>query len=262
MSSNAKFFYFNLIPQDDTEITVSSGGENPFYPVSNLKHPHALKTFRSTSSATSILVFDFQTAVTADHFLAVGSSIGTLDLTAVTIEANALDTWGSPAFSTTVTDIDYGANFASKAFSAAQTYRYWRITLVGSSGTVEVGKLFLGSAVQLASNNVAIGFEHGERDLSTVVIGRYGQRFIDIITDVKTLKGNIGLMTKAEQETIRAIYAYCGKSLPLWLIMDPDETIVSNKDYLSGYFYFVDRPSFTNDFYGLYSTSFGLEEAK
>ncbi len=112
--SNAKFFYFNFITQDETEITASSGGEDSFYPLTNLKHPHALKTFRSSTSGTSVLVFDFQSAATVDSFLAVGSSLSTLDLTSVTIEANALDSWGSPAFSTTVTDFDYAANFASK----------------------------------------------------------------------------------------------------------------------------------------------------
>ena len=259
--SNAKFCYFNLLVQDETEITVSSGGENPFYPVSNLKHPHALKCFRSSTSDTSVLVFDFQTAVTFDTFLAVGHRLTSLGITAVTIEANALDSWGSPAFSTTVTDFDYTANFASKYFSA-QTYRYVRLTLVGTSGYVEVGKLFLGSAVQLTSNNVSIGFEHGSEDLSTVVKGRYGQRFIDSITDVKTFTGTIGLMTIAEQATIRAMYDYCGKSLPLWFIPDPSEIIISNKDVLSGYYYFTDRPKFTNDFFGLYTTKFSLEEAK
>lgn len=261
MAANSKFFYFNLITQEETEVEVSSGGENAFYPVSNLKHPHALKTYRSSGSATAVLVFDMQSAVTADHFLAVGSSIGTLDLTAVTIEANPLDVWTSPAFSTTVTDFDYAANFASKSF-AAQTYRYWRITLVGTAGYVEVGKLFLGSAVQLASNNVAIGFEFGSEDLSEVVKGRYGQRFIDEITDVKQLKAAINLMTTAEQATIMAMWDYCGKKRPLWIIMDPDEAFIANKDVLSGYFYMGERPRFRNDFYGLYSTEFELEEAK
>ncbi len=258
---NAKFGYFNFVTQDDTETTVRSGGEDPFYPLSNLKHPHALKTFRSTSSATSVLVFDMQSAATIDSFLAVGSSIGTLDLTAVTIEANALDTWTSPPFSSTVTDFDYSANFASKFFTA-QTYRYWRLTLVGTADYVEVGKIFLGSSVSLTSNNIDIGFEHGQRSLSTTVTGRYGQRFIDTIPGVKTFKGSIGLMTMAEQATIEEMYAYCDVSEPVWLVLDPDELIVTNKDVLSGYFYFAERPSFKSDFFGLYSTSFGLEEAK
>ncbi len=259
---NARFYYFNLLTQEETTATISSGGEDAFYPVSNLKHPHALKTFRSSGSVTSVIVFDFQTAVTADTFLAVGSSIGTLDLTAVTIEANATNVWSGPAFTTTVTDFDYAANFASKTFSAAQTYRYWRLTLTGTSGYVEIGKMFLGSAVTLASNNISIGFEYGSEDLSETVKGRYGQRFIDVITDVKTFSGSIGLMTTAETETIEDMYTYCGTSEPLWVVVDPDELIVINKDVLSGYFYFKSRPKFTNDFFGLYSTEMELEEAK
>ena len=261
MSSNAKFCYFNLIAQDTTEIAISSGGENPFYPVSNLKHPHALKTFRSSTSVTSVIVLDFQNIVNVQAFLAIGSSIGTLDLTAVTIEANALDIWTSPAFSYTVTDFDYTENFAS-AFFATQSYRYWRLTLTGTSGYVEVGKLFLGDVTQFTSNNVSIGFQHGREDLSTVVKGRYGQRFIDVITDLKQFKGSIGLMTLAEQATLAAMYDYLGKSTPFWFVPDPDQLIVDNKDRLSGYYYFTERPQFTNDFFGLYSSQFELEEAK
>lgn len=259
--SNAKFAYFNLVTQAETEISLASGGENPFYPLTNLTHPHALKTYRSSGSATAVVVFDFQTPATIDTFLSVGSSIGTLDLTDVLIEANATDSWTSPAFSTSVTDFDYQANFASKFFTA-ETYRYWRLTLTGTAGYVEVGKIFLGSSVSLTNNNVAIGFEFGEDDLSEVVKGRYGQRFVDEITDVTTLKGSLSLLDKDELDTIKGMFDYCGKSRPVWVVTDPGELIVNNKDMLSGYFYFVDRPRFKNDFFGLYSTSFELEEAK
>jgi hypothetical protein len=258
---NAKFCYFNLITQDETEIDLSSGGEDAFYPLTNLMHPHALKTYRSSGSVTAVIVLDFQTAATFDSFLAVGSSIGTLDLTAVTIEANATNVWTSPAFSTTVTDFDYAANFASKFFTA-QTYRYVRLTLTGTADFVEVGKLFLGSAATLTSNNVSIGFKTVTRDLSTVDVGRYGQRFIDEITDQRQFTGSIGLMTTTEQATIQAMYDYCGTTRPVWFVLDPDELILANKDVLSGYFYFTERPGFTNDFFGLYSTQFTLDEAK
>jgi hypothetical protein len=260
--SNSKFFYFNLLTQPETETTVTEGGENPFYPVSNLKHPQAVKTYRSSSGTSAKIVFDLQTAGTVDAFLAVGNSIGILDLTSIVIEGNALNEWATPAFTVTVTDFDYVANFASKLFAAPQTYRYWRISFEGTSDYVEVGKIFLGSSVSLTSNNIAVGFEHGSTDLSTTIKGRYGQRFIDSITSVKNFKGSIGLMTLSEQNTIREMYDYCGTRNPVWLVVDPAETIVVNKDTLSGYFYFAKQPQFSNDFYGLYSTTFELEEAK
>ena len=260
--AHAKFFYFNHLVQDETEVTVASGGENPFYPVSNLKHPHALKTFRSSSSATAVIVYDFQTAVTFDSFLALAESVtGNLDLTAVTIEANATDSWGAPAFTTTVTDFDYEEGKASKFFTA-QTYRYVRLTLVGTSGYVEVGKLFLGPAVQLESNSLAIGLEFGDDDLSQVSVGRYGQRFVDVITDQGELSGEFQLLTKDEAETMRTMFNYCGKTRPVWLMVDPDEGTWNNKYVMTGYFYFTKRPKFRNEFYGLYSAPIDLIEGK
>jgi len=259
--ANAKFFYFNYIVQDETELSVSSGGENPFYPLTNLKHRHALKTFRSSSSVTSVIVMDCQAAVTVNSFLAVASSIGTLDLTAVTIEGNATDSWVSPAFSTTVSDFDYVEGKASKFFTA-ETYRYWRLTLTGTAAFVEVGKLFLGSSVSLDTNNISIGFDFGKDDLSEVSRGRYGQVFIDEITDLETLNGQFQLLNTTEQATIQAMYDYCGKRNPVWLMVDPDEGIIANKDVLFGYYYFMDRPKFKNDFYGLYSSNFSLYQAK
>ncbi len=257
--SNARFAYRNNVTNDATDIQISSGGENPFYPLTNLKDPQACKTFRSTD-ATSVIVFDFGYVANVTCVLALGHSVLGLEFLTCTVEANSHDSWGAPAFSTSLTDIDTEENFAS-VFFTAKSYRYWRLTFTGSS-YVELGKIFIGDYLELTSNNVAIGFEHGKRDLSTTQKGRYGQRFIDTITDVKGFKGTIGLMTVAEQVSVAEVFNYCGISNPLWFIPDPGEAVISNKDALSGYYYFVERPSFTNDFFGLYSTSFQLEEGK
>lgn len=260
MTSNARFAYRNYVMNEGTEVSVSSGGEDPFYPLTNLQDPQICKTFRSTGS-TVVLVFDLQFVANVTCVLGVGHSINGLGFTTCLIEANPLDVWTSPGFSHTMTDIDAGNNFAS-AFFSAQSFRYWRLTFGGVSDYAEIGKLFIGDYLSFDNNNVAIGFQHGKRDLSTTVKGRYDQRFIDTITDVKTFKGTIGLMTIAEQSDMADVLDYCGTSNPLWFIPDPDQVIVSDKDRLAGYYYLVERPPFTNDFFGLYSVTFDLEEGK
>ncbi len=260
--SNSKFMYFNLVDQATTGLSVVSGGQDSFYPLSNLQQPQACTTFRSTTGQlTSVILIDCGAASLANAFMAVGSSIGTLELTSVTIEANATTDFTTPAFSTTVTDFDYDNNICSHSFTDT-TYRYWQITFEGGSSYVEVANVFLGESQSLTNNNIAIGWTFQNVDRSDVSTGRYGQKYIDRINSQKLITASIRLLDKDEFDVINEMYEYCGRTRPVWLIIDPSELILNNKDFFSGYFYFGQRPAFVNDFYALYSTEFVLEEVK
>jgi hypothetical protein len=260
-NTNSKFFFYNLVTQSPTELEVVSGTENAFFPVSNLKSHHTTDMFRTTTDDDAIVLIDCQTPSDVDSFLICGNSTTNLAVNAITIEGNATSDFSDPAFSISVSDFDFVNGFAHVFFSA-QRYRYWRITFAPTSDYVEVSNIFLGTALQLTSNNIALGWEFQNRDLSQSTFSRYGQRYVDKITDQKTVKASIQLMDQAEFESIDEMFQYCGTNKPIWAVIDPSQTF-SSDNRLSGYFFVAgDRPVFSNPFHGLFTTEFNLEEAK
>ena len=163
-------------------------------------------------------------------------------ISAVTIEANATNSWGSPAFSTTVTDFDTEENLASVAFGSTQTYRYWRFTFTSSTAPVEVSNIFLGLKTELTNQGIALGWKFTRIDNTEIVVNRYGQKFIDTSTDIKKIEASMTVLNVTEMESMNDVFDYCGNSKPVWVIVDPSETIVNNKDRFAGMYYFKERP--------------------
>jgi hypothetical protein len=73
------------------------------------------------------------------------------DTAVVKIQANATDSWGSPAVDQTLT-IDNTYMVASHYFSTDQSYRYWRVVIedVGNPyGYVELGMVWFGKSLSI-----------------------------------------------------------------------------------------------------------------
>lgn len=257
--ANNKYFDYNLVTQSTTSITA--GSENAQFPASNIADPRATKVFRSeTGTLTTNIVFDFITTESVDSVLMKGHHLDGFGFTGnVTIEANATDVWTSPSFSTTMT-VDHNFNFAYLGFSA-ESYRYWRITATAASGYLEIGKVFIGSKTELASNNIDYGWSIEERDLSRVQQNKYGQRFIDEITTQKIFKGSISLLDKTDLDTMYGIFDNVGINKPVWLIVDSTEGIVNNLERFAMYGYFDKIPAVKNNAYSLYDMSLQISEA-
>lgn len=261
-SRNSKFFYYNLIDQRPTELVLVSGTPDSFYPLDNLKDHHTTKVFRTADASPAAVLIDCQTPSNADSFLIVGDSTRNLAVNAITIEANATADFSSPAFTTTVEDFDFEEGIATHFFET-QRYRYWRVTFSPTSDYVEVANIFLGEALQLESQALTLGWEVQNHDTSKVSVTRYGQKFVDRVTDLKRIKGAIELMNPDEFEAVNTMFEYCGIHRPLWVVLDPMQVMSNNKDTFSGYFFLAkDRPAFTSPFHALYSTEFELEQAK
>lgn len=135
-----RLFYNNFIDADGVVITPSS--EVTTLPAENVAHDFRKRVWRTgTSTAAEYVVFDLLSAqaVTAiillDHTLTSGDS-------SIILEGNTADSWGAPAYTTTLT---YAADIISKTF-ASQTYRYWRLkfTKASSGVTRDIGRIFLG----------------------------------------------------------------------------------------------------------------------
>ena len=120
-----KFFWNNIINEETSTITNPSSDIDSFYPLTNLTNYLTIKEVRTTTSdlSTIILIDSGSAATTADSFLITGHAVsGALNVSEVTIEANPTNSWGSPAFSTSTTDIS-SENLGYHSFTE-QTYRW------------------------------------------------------------------------------------------------------------------------------------------
>ena len=253
-----QFFPTNLVTKDETIITVNN--EDPFYPASNLRHPFTTKTYRTQEGTTTMqIVFDFKTAEEIDSCLIVDNSLdGFGFLSPVTIEANATSNFTSPAFTTTLSpSAKFG--FGHVGF-ATQEYRFWRVTLT-STEYVELSNIYLGTKVQLTTNNIDFGWSYQNFDRSKFISNRYGQRFVDVINSQKRIRANFNLLNISEAEQIMDMFNEIGKTTPIWCVVDDSETIISDKERFAGYFYMDQRPTFTNSSFGLYDVSFQFRQA-
>ena len=130
MSDKVKLVYLNLVDQDATIITAST--EDAFYPASNLKDPRTTKKFRTTATSGNV-VFDFITTEAVDTIMVRGDALSGRGFTGtLTVEANATDSWGSPAYTSTLTFSDDN-NIGFNVLTSDESYRYWRIVGSGTS---------------------------------------------------------------------------------------------------------------------------------
>lgn len=253
-----KFLSSNLIEG----ATITPSTENAQYPASNLLDHRRTKTFRSTSNSDNIVI-DLGGAESIDHFAIVDNWQNGFGITAITIEANGTDVWTSPAFTTTVTlDTTFGVGI--KAFTSAQSYRFWRIVLTSTLGYCEIANMFLGAASTIATNGVGYNWNYVNRDLSRIQSNRYGQKFIDDIGSQKELNNlQFQVMDKDEVDVIYAVYDNNRLVKPFFVYMDLEsDSLFNNDDRFNGFYYFKNSPSFTNINSGYYNTSLNLIEAK
>lgn len=256
---SVKFWNYNLVTQDQTVITGTN--ENALFPLTNLKDPRTTKVFRSTTAST-ILTFDFITTEEVDSVLLVPHALSGWGFTStILVQANATNTWGAPAFSTTIqtTDIDQEHNLAIKEFTS-QSYRFWRLTFTGVS-YVEVSKVFIGKLNDVGNRSVSFGWSFVDNDLSISVANRYAQKFTDIITSQKRIQFSINLLTATHLDLLFEVFDYNKTYIPFFFQVC-DCAILNNMKRPAGYFTFDQVPEVSNNHYALYDTTCVISEAK
>lgn len=257
MTSSTLFGYDNLITRGTSTVTITS--VNALYPLSNLQDPRTTREVRAVDGVQStIILIDAAATEAVDFFAIVGNQITSdLTVTSVLIEGNATNSWGTPAFSTTCSSINYEEMFGFKSFTE-QSYRWWRLTLTTSSTTVGFSKIFLGKSLDLGSQAINVGFSFQRFDRSIITEGRYGQKFIDKLNNIKLFSGSFTVMNKTEFTNIDQMFKFCGVSVPVWFVCDQNENVINDAEVIGGYFYFQDNCQIINSTWGYYDTTFNL----
>lgn len=261
MTCEAKFYTYNLVTQDTTTITASS--EDAFFPVSNIADPRKSKVFRTVEGTTSVtVVFDFITTETVNAVLLQGGLNGLGFAGNLTIEANATDSWGSPAFSTTLTPNE---TFNKGAVTFAdQEYRFWRLSASNAGEDyVELGKIFIGKKLAIDDTNlrnITFGWKWELEDFADKSFNRYGEVFVDEITKLYRLQAGFQYLKQTQAYNLIDGLYLVGKSKPLWLLIDSEETFSDTKERFMIYGYLNKIPDLTNTHFGLFSLNFVIEE--
>ena len=246
MSSH--FFAFNTIK------AASSANEDPFYPASNILERPTYKEFRSTTT-TAVIVFDLWSVTAIDSLLLCGNNAaGSLQATSLLLEGSMTNAWTTPPYS-----ISYDLTFDDQQSNLVylqlptKSFRYWRLTLQNPGGAYAgISNCFLGLKTCLS---VDIGYKFSKVGPSIVNKGRYGQRFIDKLPDLRMFECSMSVMNQTESDQLSAIIDGCGTHTPIWMILSPG---LSSRE--AGYFYFADTMPIENLAYQLYNASFTLEE--
>lgn len=261
MTCYVKFLWYNLVDQDATEL--SADAEDAFFVANNLKDHRRSKVFRTPDGTTDLgVTFDFKT-IEAVTTVFVETGVDGLQFTGdLTIKANNSDTgWGTPAFSTTVTPNDtFARGFVT---FPEENYRYWRIEN-NSPGAdyVELSSVFIGNHLDLSesNSNIDFGWQQNNEDLSKIQKNRYGERFIDRITNISSISAAFNFIDKDELAKLMEMFFYCGTSRPVWHIIDEDALISDEKERFAIYGFFTGVPDPINTNFGLYGLEYEIEE--
>lgn len=259
--SYVKFFYYNLVRQSPTDILPDN--EDAFFPASNIKSHLRSKVYRTpTSTLDAGIVFDFKTVEPVDSVLILPTYEGRGFVGDVVIKANATNaSWGSPAFSTTVS-VDDKFNIGFNVFTE-QNYRFWRIEASNPTGEyVEIGKVFIGKQLNFeeTNSNIDFGWSWLYRDPSKIQRNRYSERYVDKLPKLDGISASLNLLTREEMGIAMDMFLHSGTTEPVWFITDYDAIFSDDRHRFSTYGFFSSVPQPKNDSFRLYSLSFRIDQ--
>lgn len=252
-----KFLANNLVEN----ATAVASTTNAQYPVTNIAEDFRTKTWRSTSNSDNV-VFDMGSIEPVDYLAIVDNWQSGFGVSTITVEANATDSWGAPAFTTTLTfDETFGVGLKS---ITEQSHRYWRLVLTSTLGYCELANIFIGKAVDISTNGIDYNWNYKNKDLKKVSTSRYGQEFIDDIGQRKELTGlSMKVLNTTELDQIFEVFDNRRTTKPMFIDFSDSGNVISNdSDRFSGMYKFIAEPTLTNRSSGFWNTSFGLREQK
>ena len=65
-------------------------------------------------------------------------------------------------------------------------------------------------------------FNYVNKDNSKVRKNKYGQRYVDRVNRIKSIKGRLQHLNRNEYDAVNDLYTIHGVEKPLWMIVDPE----------------------------------------
>ena len=163
--------YDNLI---DAATAPTALTEDLLYPIENVQNQRLSKRWRSTAATSQTVIVDLGSAQAVDTVAILGHSLTTSAV--VSIDAHTSDSWGAPAYTTTLTAL---TGPILKYLASAETYQYWRFNISDASAAstyVEAGRLWLGERLTIDPSSL-YNFSVTKTRSDTVTYGRDRQKY-------------------------------------------------------------------------------------
>lgn len=158
---------------DNATLTASSELGRQY--IDNIIVKQLDKTFSFDGNSGNIVI-DFGSA-TQIKSIVLGNINITSGTGSLTIQANAIDSWGAPSYSQTIT---IQSNTKNQVLYLDETYQYFRVVTSDSSLTnLSIGYLFMGDYLQLPSVEAVFDEAHFSNDRINITNSRqvYSTRF-------------------------------------------------------------------------------------
>lgn len=181
------------------------------------------------------LVFDLQTAQDISCialFWPKEDGIRLSQTAVVKIEANAVNSWTSPALSQTLT-IDDNYMVASHFFATPQEYRYWRITIQDSQNPnlfVELGLAWIGEDVGF--NEPENGFKFRLVDPTVESKTDFGHSYSDEYPLINQLEFNYKYIDYETMQGLEDVFRQNGNRKPVLVCFDDQESSFNRNHFL------------------------------
>lgn len=198
------------------EATLSATTTAARFDLTNLQSTFFYETWRSTSKSAQRIVLNLASLQANYVYLRNYNFTSSVTLR---IEANTSDSWGSPAFSQTLT---YNSEYIILNFTS-QTYDYWSLYIDDPTNTdayVELGGLILGQSVDLPGMDPGQIFTTVTKSKAQFSVSQnlYGNEDIDYRE--KTIK--FPALSFEEKKTINDIYKQVKNVTPVLIIVWED----------------------------------------
>lgn len=219
---------------------ASASSTSSGFPASNVQNDQPDTTWMDAGTSETVsLTFNFGQPVSITDFVMTFIT-GVDQLTSITLSANSINDFSSPPFQQAVT---WNASAVSATFSA-QKYQYWQIQMTkavflrddlgfqlfddlgnpiyddSTAALLSIGRVFLGSQVQVNPPDFQNGLKIIRQDLSAVNTSRGGQDYGILKPSKRYLSLNWTNALDADYRTIDTIYKLGGKVLKFFIQID------------------------------------------
>lgn len=265
MTATFKIIDYNYVFDSTVELNIDSASEATGFPVTNLRNFHRSKVWRTTSGSNQKLLIDLKTIEDINSFLIIPDkeALSTFEIgQTLVVYGNATNEWSAPA-ATITPNFDATSGIFSYFESTTYSYRYWRLQFddptIGT-GYFEFPKIFLGKATTL-SQMPEIGIKLFNYDQSKIARNDYGHEYADTQPSRRGISISYKNLTETDKNTIEDIYERCGKSKPIAVCLDNEQSTFSDRNRQLFYGFLDNDFSANHSFYNFFDVEMVLREA-
>ena len=249
-------------------LTSSPADIDPAKPFSNLFTESRTEVWRCANTFT--LEYDFGAAITGSCFYLLpryGEHSPLSGAATVTLRANNVPDFSTPAYTTTLTGNDQGilSFMDTEADGYEPHYRYWQIELddqYNPEAELEFSLLYLGDYLTLDLRNVQRGFNIRTIDTSREFQSEGGQRYFDERIKFKQIDNiSLAFVTPENRREIQEWVRTKGITRPTMVSIDPTDKLSGGDPFeLAIYGLLESPPTFTHVKTDVYTITMRLKE--